>query len=146
MDVNELSLHAARLRISTGVNVLADEDMAASGTVADDATDLTYGLAGDLPSGLTALMPLTFNTDGTGSFDPGVLFDSSHTGDGHIVSFNYIPNEGAIKSSRAAPGVSLSGRAPQMLTCFHPHIRPALMKRHSRGSGNPVEKPGNNKF
>jgi hypothetical protein len=75
-----LSLDGIEPSLSISVNAVTNQDMAISGTVADNITDFIYSLVGN------SLAGLTFNTDGTRSFEPSILFDSPDTPDSEIVA------------------------------------------------------------
>ncbi|MGQ0578570.1 MAG: hypothetical protein ACT4PQ_06610 [Betaproteobacteria bacterium] len=94
--VNERSLDGAQPSLSTSVNALSDEDMAFSGTAADNTTDFCSSLMGHAPMGCA------FTAHGIRSFVPIGPFDSLYSGDSHIVSFDYVAIDDAITRFHAA--------------------------------------------
>ena len=88
-----------------------NEDTAVNGTVVDvttdadnnPATDLTYALVGTAPTGLT------FNADGTWSFDPSGNFDSLAPGQTATVTFDYMANDGIADSNTSTVTIIVSG-------------------------------------
>ncbi len=67
------------------------------------ATDLTYTVVGTKPAGLT------FNADGTWSFDPSGKFDSLAKGQSTTVAFDYMANDGIADSNVSTVTITVTG-------------------------------------
>lgn len=97
--------------VTTADSASTNADTAVNGTVVDNTTDadddvateLAYALVGDSPVGLT------FNADGTWSFDPGGLFDSLGSGATTEVTFNYKANDGEADSNVSTVTITVTG-------------------------------------
>jgi len=87
-------------------NEKTDEDTAVNGKVT--ATDpegdpLTYATVGGVPAGLT------FNSDGTWTFDPSGKYDKLNVGDSDTVTFQYKANDGVNDSNVATVTIDITG-------------------------------------
>jgi VCBS repeat-containing protein len=84
-----------------------DEDSAVSGQVA--ATDaesdsLTYSLVAGPAAG-----KLTFNADGSWSYDPDRQFETLKAGETDSVTFTYKANDGSLESNTASVTIEIAG-------------------------------------
>jgi VCBS repeat-containing protein len=88
---------------STGENTVLE-----SAVVAEGATANGYAVAGDVPAGLS------FDTDGTYSFDPGSNFDYRESGESATVSFTYSATS-AVDGSVSTSTVTITVTGPDDL-------------------------------
>ena len=85
-----------------------NEDAPVSGSVVDSAVDvdgdtLVFSVVGQMPEGLT------FNSDGSWTFDPTGQFDFLDTGESAPVSFLYQAEDGDVDSNVSTVTITING-------------------------------------
>ncbi len=96
--------------VTTDDSATTNEDTSVNGTVVDNTTDpddnpaaFNYSIVGPTPTGLT------FNADGTWTFDPAGNFDGLDTGESATVSFQYKANDGEADSNTSTVTITIHG-------------------------------------
>ena len=99
---------------TTDDTATADEDTAVGGDLADNASDadgndLIYVLTDDLGNPISEPAGLTFNADGTWTFDPSGDYDYLDDGDSDTFTFHYKVNDGTVDSNVSSVTVTVTG-------------------------------------
>src|SRR6185436_17245791 len=93
--------------VTTNDTASTNEDTLVNGSVADNTTDPddtpTFSVVGASPTGLT------FNADGTFSFNPAGNYDGLDTGESTTVSFQYKANDGEVDSNTSTVTITITG-------------------------------------
>jgi VCBS repeat-containing protein len=94
--------------VTTDDTASGGENEVINGTVADNVTDpddsaQTFSVVGSGPTGLT------FNSDGTWSFDPGTAYDYLDDNESTTVTFDYKANDGDADSNTSTVTITING-------------------------------------